>query len=104
MSILSIILTILGLSLFETIGSIDNAIINAEVLSTMGHKARQWFLGWGLLFSVFVIRGILPWLILWITDPALGPLGALTATFNNDPVVHKAISSVAPVLLISGGI
>ena len=38
-----LVLTILGLALFETVSSIDNAIINAEVLSTMGKKARRWF-------------------------------------------------------------
>lgn len=30
------ILTVFGLCLFEIISSVDNAIINAEVLSTMG--------------------------------------------------------------------
>ena len=64
MEILSIILTVAGLCLFETISSIDNAIINAEVLSTMAAWARRWFLTWGLFFAVFVIRGLLPWLII----------------------------------------
>jgi len=58
MDILSIILIIAGLCLFETITSIDNAIINAEVLSTMKERARRWFLVWGLLIAVFVIRGV----------------------------------------------
>ena len=75
MNIISLLLTVLGLSLFETISSIDNAIINAEVLSNMGQKARRWFLGWGLLFAVFIIRGLLPWLIVWVTVPSLGPVG-----------------------------
>lgn len=38
------ILTIAWLVVFETITSIDNAIINAEVLNTMGARARRWFL------------------------------------------------------------
>ena len=46
-----LILTILGLSLFEIITSIDNAIINAEVLSTMQKKAQKWFLTWGIFFA-----------------------------------------------------
>ena len=103
MDILSILLIIAGLCLFETITSIDNAIINAEVLSTMSEKARRWFLVWGLLFAVFAIRGVLPWLIVWISAPSLGPVGALTATFSGDPVVLAAISKSAPVLLIGGG-
>ncbi|MGB8218767.1 MAG: DUF475 domain-containing protein [Methanoregula sp.] len=103
MDILSIILIIAGLCLFETITSIDNAIINAEVLSTMSQKARRWFLVWGLLFAVFVIRGVLPWLIVWMSNPSLGPVGALTATFSSDPAVVSAIEKSAPVLLIGGG-
>jgi hypothetical protein len=103
MDIFSILLIIAGLCLFETITSIDNAIINAEVLSTMSQKARRWFLVWGLLFAVFVIRGVLPWLIVWMSNPSLGPVGALTATFSSDPAVVSAIEQSAPVLLIGGG-
>jgi len=103
MDILSIFLTIAGLCLFETITSIDNAIINAEVLSTMSQKARRWFLVWGLLFAVFVIRGVLPWLIVWMSTPSLGPVGAFTATLSSDPAVVAAIEQSAPILLIGGG-
>ncbi len=101
--LLSILLIIAGLCLFETISSIDNAIINAEVLSTMQERYRRWFLLWGLLFAVFVIRGVLPWLIVWATTPALGPVDALTATFSSDPAVIEAIERSAPLLLIAGG-
>src|SRR5512137_1493845 len=103
MDILSIILIIAGLCLFETITSIDNAIINAEVLSTMGERAKRWFLLWGLVFAVFAIRGLLPWLIVWLSTPSLGPVGALTATFSSDPLVIAAIEQSAPILLIGGG-
>jgi len=103
MDILSITLIVAGLVLFETITSIDNAIINAEVLSTMGERARRWFLIWGLLFAVFAIRGLLPWLIVWLSTPSLGPVGALTATFSSDPLVLAAIEQSAPILLIGGG-
>lgn len=103
MNFFSILLTIGGLALFETISSIDNAVINAEVLSTMSQKARRWFLFWGLLFAVVVVRGLLPWLIVWATTPTLGPIGALTATFSNDPKIKEAIDTSAPVLLAGGG-
>ena len=98
------ILIVLGLCLFETISSIDNAIVNAEVLSTMGQKARRWFLLWGLLFAVFVVRGVLPWLIVWFTAPSLGPIEAFTATFSSDAKVISAIEASSPILLIGGGI
>jgi len=103
MDILSIILIVAGLCLFETISSIDNAIINAEVLSTMGERARRWFLLWGLFFAVFVIRGVLPWVIVWVATPSLGPAGSFFATFSSDPAVIGAIEQSAPVLLMGGG-
>jgi uncharacterized protein len=103
MDFISIILIIAGLVLFETITSIDNAIINAEVLSTMGERARRWFLIWGLIFAVFAIRGLLPWLIVWLSTPSLTPIGAFTATFSSDPIVLAAIEQSAPILLMGGG-
>ena len=53
-NLFSIVLTVLGLTLFEVVTSVDNAIINAHVLSTMGRKARRWFVVWGLLIAVFM--------------------------------------------------
>jgi hypothetical protein len=104
MQVFTIALTILGLTLFETISSIDNAIINAEVLSGMGAKARRWFLTWGILFAVFIVRGLLPWLIVWMAVPGLGPIGALTAAFSSDPLVIEAVEKSAPMLLMGGGV
>jgi hypothetical protein len=103
MDIFSIVLIIAGLILFETITSIDNAIINAEVLSTMSTRAKHWFLVWGLLFAVYAVRGLLPWLIVWLSTPSLGPVGAFTATFSSDPLVLSAVELSAPVLLMGGG-
>jgi hypothetical protein len=104
MNIFSVLIVVLGLSLFETISSIDNAIINAEVLSTMQPKARRWFLIYGILIAVFLVRGLLPWLIVWAVLPNTGPLEALTATFSSNPVVIQAVEQAAPTLLIGGGI
>ena len=103
MEILSILLIITGLVLFEIITSIDNAIINAEVLSTMGERAKRWFLTWGLLIAVFAIRGLLPWLIVWMSTSSLGPVGAFTATFSSDPLVLAAVEQSAPILFMGGG-
>jgi len=99
----SLVLTVSGLALFEIIISIDNAIINAEVLSTMTEKGKKWFLFWGILIAVFLVRGLLPWLIVWISTPNLGFLGSFTASFSSDPSVIKAIQDSAPVLLVGGG-
>lgn len=103
MDFTSIILIVGGLALFETITSVDNAIINAEVLTTMSKRAQRWFLTWGLLIAVFALRGLLPFLIVWGVNPSVGPIGAITATFSNDPHVIEAVESSAPILLVGGG-
>ena len=104
MDFLSIVLIISGLVLFETVSSIDNAVINAEVLSTMSKKARRWFLLWGLLIAVFLLRGMLPWAIVWAVNPNLGPIGSFTAALSSDPAVAEAIESSKHILLSGGGI
>lgn len=104
MDLFSIILIVLGLTLFEIIISVDNAIINAQVLHTMSKKARRWFLIWGILIAVFLVRGLLPLVILWVNNPGLGLIGAFNASFSSDPAVAKIIEESAPILLIGGGI
>ena len=104
MDILYAVLIVIGLCVFETIASIDNAIINADILSTMKEWARKWFLVWGLLIAVFVVRGLLPWIIIWVSAPSLGPIGVLTATFSGDGAAAAAIEASAPYLLLGGGV
>jgi hypothetical protein len=97
-------LTIIGLSLFETISSVDNAIINAEVLHTMSARARRWFLTWGMLIAVFLVRGLLPFAIIWGFNTSLSPLQVFSAAWSSDPLVLKSIEQSAPILLIAGGV
>ena len=103
MEYLSVILTVIGLCIFEVVSSIDNAVINAEVLGTMSEKGRKWFLFYGILFAVFIVRGFLPWLIVWVTNPNLGFMGSLTATFSNDPHIIESIEHSTPILMLGGG-
>ncbi len=102
--IFSAIFTIVGLSLFEAISSVDNAIINAEVLSTMSERAKRWFLVWGMLFAVFIVRGVLPFVIIWAFNPTLSVLQILSAAWSNDPLVLESIEKSAPILLVAGGV
>lgn len=104
MEFIYILLIILGLSLFEIITSIDNAVINAEVLSTMSKKARRWFLLWGFLFAVIVVRGVLPLLLVWFANPSLGLVGAFTATLTGGKEVAAAIEESSKPLLMGGGV
>lgn len=104
MDFLGMTLTVLGLAFFEAITSLDNAIINAEVLSKMSERARKWFLLWGIIIAVFLVRGALPGLILFVANPALGPVGAFTATLSSDPGVVEAVEASGPILLMGGGV
>lgn len=97
-------MVVVGLVVFETISSIDNAIINAEVVGTMKPKAKRWFLTWGILFAVFIVRGFLPWMIVYFMNMDLGLIGSFTATFSNDPSVKESIERSAPILMTGGGI
>lgn len=104
MEIIFIILTILGLCLFEVITSIDNAVINAEVLAGMSKKARRWFLTYGFFFAVFVVRGLLPFLIIWAATPSLGPIEVLGISFQGSEAAKNAVEHAAPLLLLGGGV
>lgn len=101
---ISALLIIIGLSLFETVSSVDNAIINAEVLSTMSKRARRWFLTWGVLVAVFLVRGVLPFVIIWSFNTKLTALQVLSAAWSSDPLVLASINKSAPILLVAGGV
>lgn len=102
--IFSALVTIIGLSLFEAVSSVDNAIINAEVLNTMGARARRWFLTWGMFIAVFLVRGLLPFVIIWAFNSSLTPMQILSAAWSNDPLVLESIEKSAPILLVAGGV
>ena len=103
MNLGSLFVTVFGLALFEIISSVDNAVVNAEVLHGMSPKGRKWFLFWGLIFAVFIVRGLLPWVIVFATNPGLGFFGSLTATFSGNPAVRQAVETSSPILLSGGG-
>lgn len=97
------LIILIGLVLFEVISSLDNAVINADVLRTMSDRARRWFLLWGILIAVFLVRGLLPTVIVWIASPSLGLWGAFSASFSSDPHIIEIVEKAKPILLIGGG-
>jgi len=96
MDIISSLLVILGLILFEVVSSVDNAIINAHVLRSMSEKWQRIFLFWGLIFAVFVVRGILPFLIVWLTIPGISFGEAFGAIIAGSPEFIGAINEGKP--------
>lgn len=103
MDIFAILVTVLGLCVFETICSVDNAIINAHVLKTLPEKYRKIFLFWGIIFAVFVVRGVLPFLIVWMTNTGLSISQIFGAMFSEDEIVRSSMEASKPLLLIGGG-
>src|SRR3989338_8528085 len=101
--VIFLLLTVAGLIIFEIVSSIDNAVINADVLSTMSKKGRRWFLFWGILFAVFVVRGVMPFIIGYMLNPSLGLWGVMQASLSGDTAVIAAIEMSAPPLVAGGG-
>ncbi len=97
-------IVILGLIVFEVISSVDNAIVNAHVLKTMPEKFRKIFLVWGLLLAVFVVRGLLPFVIIWIANPSLGLGEVWHAAFSNSAEIGGYLEESKPLLLLGGGV
>ncbi len=97
------IIIILGLILFETINSVDNAIINAAVLKTMSKKWRKIFLFVGIVTSVFLVRLILPLVIVWLVVPNISFSDMVNLFTGSSTVAAEAIEQQKPLILIFGG-
>ncbi len=104
MGILNSVFTIIGLILFEVISSIDNAVINAHVLKTLPEKFRKFFLFWGIIFAVFVVRGVLPFLIIWIANPALSFIEIISFAFSSSSDIAGYVHETKALLLLGGGV
>jgi uncharacterized protein len=101
---LDLLIVVFGLALFEAISSVDNAVVNAHVLKTMPEKYRRIFMFWGILFAVFVVRGALPFAIVWIANPSLSILQVIAAAFSRDSNIESYLETSKPLLLIGGGV
>lgn len=101
---IALLLTGIGLCVFEIVGSLDNAIVNANILAQIkSDKARRFFVTWGMLISVGLVRGLLPFVIYYIPNYKLGLRRAMTGFWSGDPVVVASVSAMAPYLLMAGG-
>jgi hypothetical protein len=99
-----ILTIIIGLIIFEIITSIDNAVVNAHVLKTVPEKFRKFFLFWGILIAVFLIRGVLTFLIVWIANPNLNFIQILTFVFSGDYEIQKYVERSQSLLLLAGDV
>jgi uncharacterized protein len=98
------ILIVLGLVVFEVVNSIDNAIVNAHVLKTMDVLWRKRFLFIGIITSVFLVRFLLPLVIVWISVPNIAFPDLFLAFTGQSEVAASAIEAQKPVILTFGGV
>jgi uncharacterized protein len=104
MAIAEILVVIFGLALFEVISSVDNAIINAHVLKTLPERFKKFFLTIGLLLAVVVVRGALPFLIVWLANPSFSFLQVIGFVFHPTPEINAYIEKSQALLLLAGGV
>jgi hypothetical protein len=97
-------IVIFGLALFEIVSSIDNAIVNAHVLKTVPERFRRFFLLWGLLFAVVLIRGVLPFVIVWMANTNMGLWETVQLAFGDPALMEEALKHSKPLLLLGGGV
>ena len=99
------LLTAIGLTGFEIISSIDNAVVNSGVLATMKTKrARTMFFIFGGFFAVFVVRGVLPFVIFATANAEMSLIEVWHAMGSSNPAVQEAVEKSAPLLLSGGGV
>jgi len=104
MGIGEILVVIFGLCLFEIISSVDNAIINVHVLKTLPEKFRKIFLTLGLLVAVVLVRGLLPFLIVWLANPSFSFLQVIGFVFHPTAQINVDIEKSQALLLLAGGV
>lgn len=104
MSLVESILIVAGLIVFEVVNSVDNAIVNASVLKTMSLLWRKRFLLIGIFTSVFLVRFILPLIIVWISVPTISGQDLFLAFVGQSDVAANAIEQQKPIILMFGGV
>jgi hypothetical protein len=103
-SLVEDIAIIIGLVVFEVVNSVDNAVVNASVLKTMSMLWRKRFLFIGIITSVFLVRFILPLIIVWISVPNISLPQMFLAFSGQSSIAAQAIEMQKPVILTFGGI
>lgn len=104
MDIIQILIIVVGLCLFEVISSVDNAIINAHVLKTLPEKFKKFFLTIGLLIAVVLVRGLLPFLIVWLANPNFSLGQVIGFVFHPTAQINAYVEKSQSLLLLAGGV
>ncbi|MDQ1281320.1 MAG: uncharacterized protein QG670_2585 [Thermoproteota archaeon] len=100
MSFIESAVIVIGLFVFKIVNGIDNAVINAHVLGTMGKLWLRRFLVFGVFSSVF-LKFILPLLILWLSISILRIADLFLAFVGENELAAKSIKEQEPLILVS---
>ncbi len=90
------------LAILEVSLSVDNAVVNAKILSSWDHKWRQRFIVWGMIVAVFGMRLIFPIVIVSVTT-GLNPLAVLQMATYSPNEYAAALEAVHHEVLAFGG-
>ncbi len=90
------------LVILEITFSFDNAVINSKVLERMSPLWQRLFLTVGIFFAVFVVRFILPVVIVMISS-RLGFGHVVDLAFNKPHEYGKILHEAAPMINAFGG-
>ncbi|MGD9970242.1 MAG: DUF475 domain-containing protein [Sulfuricurvum sp.] len=90
------------LAILEVSLSVDNAVVNAKILSSWDHKWRQRFILWGMIIAVFGMRLVFPILIVSVTT-ALSPVDVLSMAASHPDQYAAALQAVHHEVLAFGG-
>lgn len=104
MAILETIVVLIGLIVFEVVNSLDNAIVNAHILRKMDKVWRRRFITIGIFTSVFLVRFMVPFAILWIALPGVGIADLLSSFSVETEATAQAMEATKPLILVFGGV
>lgn len=90
------------LTLLETTFSADNAVVNSKVLVTMSPMWQKLFMTVGIFIAVFVVRFLLPILIVMLTA-SLGFTEVLDLALNHPDEYAHELEESGPVINAFGG-
>ena len=90
------------LLILEVTFSFDNAVINSKILERMSPFWQRLFLTVGIIFAVFIIRFILPIVIVMISS-GLGFTGVIDMALNDSKTYAEVLHKAAPMINAFGG-
>lgn len=94
--------TVIVLTLLETTFSADNAVVNSKVLVTLSPRWQKLFMTVGIFIAVFVVRFIMPLLIVMLTA-GIGLTEVIDLALNHPKEYEHHLDIAEPLINAFGG-